>query len=419
MSNQTLANGARTGLSVLFFRVYLPFAFGYFLSYLYRTVNAVISEDVTRDLSLDAADLGLLTSAYFVSFAAFQLPLGLLLDRFGPRRVHSILLLVAASGAFLFSIADSLSLLFLARAMIGMGVAGGLMAAFKAISIWFPPERWALINGFHLAFGGLGAMSATAPVELALHYTDWRGVFVVLAVVTVCVAMFLLTAVPEKPETHARSSLQEALAGVASVFRSKLFWRLAPAAVMSQASFMSIQTLWTGPWLRHVAGLDSAVASQYLLAIAAAMTCGFLLSGVISGALSRIGVKPFTTLCFGYLILMVLQVPLVANYMPNVLAAWMLYGFFGVTGVLCFPILSHMFPLHLSGRVTTGMNMLMFSMAFLLQYGMGEIIAQWTRDASGAYPVQAYSTAFGVALALQVVTYVWLILPRRQPAAAG
>lgn len=417
MTSQSVANGFRSSFSLLFFRVYLPFAFGYFLSYLYRTVNAVISVDITRDLSLNAADLGLLTSAYYVAFAAFQLPLGLLLDRFGPRRVHATLLTVAASGAFLFSTADSLPMLFLGRALIGMGVAGGLMAAFKAISIWFPPERWALINGFHLAFGGLGAMSATAPVELALHYTDWRGVFVVLSVITVGVALFLITAVPEKPETHARSSFKEAVAGVALVFQSKSFWRLAPAVVMSQASFMSIQTLWSGPWLRHVAGLDRTTTSEYLLAIAASMTCGFLLSGVISGALTKRGVKPLTTLCFGYAILMTLQLPLIFNWMPSVLVSWMLFGFFGVTGVLCFPILTHMFPLHLSGRVTTSCNMLMFATAFVLQYGMGEIIAHWQRDASGAYPAIAYSTAFSVALFLQVTTYIWLILPRRQPAA--
>lgn len=417
MSNQTLSRGVRNSLSLLFFRVYLPFAFGYFLSYLYRTVNAVIQADLTADLGLNAADLGLLTSAYFISFAAFQLPLGLLLDRYGPRRVHATLLTVAASGAFLFSIADSLPMLFVARALIGMGVAGGLMAAFKAISIWFPPERWALINGFHLAFGGLGAMSATAPVELALHFTDWRGVFVVLSIVTVGVALFLITAVPEKPETHARSSLREALAGVALVFRSRPFWHLAPAVVMSQASFMSIQTLWSGPWLRDVGGLDRTTASEYLLAIAASMTCGFLLSGVISGALTRRGVKPLTTLCTGYAILMLLQLPMVFNAMPSILLCWMLFGFFGVTGVLCFPILTHMFPLQFSGRVTTSCNMLMFAVAFVLQAGMGEIISQWTRGPDGAYPAMAYSAAFAVALFLQVTTYIWLILPRRQAAA--
>ena len=119
----------------------------------------------------------------------------------------------------------------------------------------------------------------------------------VLSVVTVGVALFLVSAVPEKPETHARSSLREALGGVARVFQSQAFWRLAPAVVMSQASFMSIQTLWSGPWLRDVAGLDRTTTSEYLLAIAASMTCGFLLSGVISGALTKRGVKPLTTLC--------------------------------------------------------------------------------------------------------------------------
>jgi MFS family permease len=417
MTGQGVAQDIRSSFSLLFFRVYLPFAFGYFLSYLYRTVNAVLSLYITDDLSLSAADLGLLTSAYYISFAAFQLPLGLLLDRFGPRRVHATLLTVAACGALLFSVADSLTTLFIGRALIGMGVAGGLMAAFKAISIWFPPERWALINGFHLAFGGLGAMMATAPVEFALHYTDWRGVFTVLSGITVAVALFLITAVPEKPESHARSSLNEALAGVGLVFQSKAFWRLAPAVVMSQASFMSIQTLWSGPWLRHVAGLDQTTTSEYLLAIAASMTAGFMLSGVISGALTKRGVNPMTTLCCGYAILMLLQVPLILNWTPSVLLAWMLFGFFGVTGVLCFPILTHMFPLHLSGRVTTSANMLMFASAFVLQYGMGEIIAQWERGPNGAYPAIAYSTAFSVALFLQVTTYVWLILPRRQPAA--
>lgn len=419
MANETLAHSARTGLSVLIFRVYLPFALAYFLSYLYRTVNAVISTDLTRDLSLNAADLGLLTSAYYISFAAFQLPLGLLLDRYGPRRVHACLLLVAAAGAVLFALAQSLGMLFLARALIGIGVAAGLMAALKAISIWFPAERWAVINGFHLAFGGLGAVFATAPVEAALALTDWRGVFMILGGLTFAVSVFLILAVPEKPETHSRASLREAIAGVGAIFRSPVFWRIAPAVIMSQASFMAIQNLWAGPWFRDVAGFDRTTSAEYLLAVAASMSAGFLLSGVISGALARRGVTPFATMCAGYVVLMALHLPIILNVMPSVLAAWMLYGFFGVTGVLCFPIMTQAFPLHLSGRVTTSCNMLMFFVAFLLQYGMGEIIAQWPRAANGAYPYQAYSAAFAVALALQVVTFVWLILPQRRPAAAG
>ena len=164
--------------------MFLPFAGGYYLSYLYRSVNAVIAEDLSADVGLSASDLGLLTSAYFVAFAAFQIPLGLLLDRYGARKVHGLLLLLAALGALGFALGDGLLQLWLARALIGLGVAGGLMAALKAITQWFPESRWPVVNGCFLAMGGLGAMSATAPVEALLQVTDWRGIFVGLAAAT-------------------------------------------------------------------------------------------------------------------------------------------------------------------------------------------------------------------------------------------
>ena len=103
-------------------RVFLPFAAGYFLSYLYRTINAVLAPQLASSLHLDAADLGLLTSVYFLTFAAFQLPLGVLLDRFSPHRVESVLLLFAAAGAALFALSDGLHDLVLGRALIGLGV---------------------------------------------------------------------------------------------------------------------------------------------------------------------------------------------------------------------------------------------------------------------------------------------------------
>ena len=84
-------------------RVFLPFAAGYYLSYLMRTVNAVISPDLTRELGLGAADLGLLTSTYFFAFALAQIPVGIALDRYGPRRVEALLLLLTGLGAALFA----------------------------------------------------------------------------------------------------------------------------------------------------------------------------------------------------------------------------------------------------------------------------------------------------------------------------
>jgi sugar phosphate permease len=85
-------------------RIFVPYAIGYFFSYLYRVVNAVIAPDLVAELGLGPADLGLLTSVYFLTFAAFQLPLGVLLDRFGPRKTEACLLVFAALGAFVFAI---------------------------------------------------------------------------------------------------------------------------------------------------------------------------------------------------------------------------------------------------------------------------------------------------------------------------
>ena len=90
----------------LILRVFLPFVFGYYIAYLFRTINAVMAAPLATELGLGADDLGLLTSVYFLTFAAAQIPIGMLLDRYGPRRVQSALLLVAAVGSAMFAVSD-------------------------------------------------------------------------------------------------------------------------------------------------------------------------------------------------------------------------------------------------------------------------------------------------------------------------
>ena len=154
--------------------VWVPFACGYFLSYAFRTINAIISQDLVRDLGLAPGQLGLLTAAYFFTFALAQIPLGVLLDRFGPRRIETVLLLIAAAGAGIFSAAQGIELLVLARALIGVGVSACLMAAIKAFVQWFPLSRLATANGWLLACGGLGALSASKPAEEFFDLKDPR-----------------------------------------------------------------------------------------------------------------------------------------------------------------------------------------------------------------------------------------------------
>jgi hypothetical protein len=145
--------------------VLAPFAFGYFLSYLFRAVNAVVGPDLATDIGLSATALGLLTSAYLFAFALFQLPLGVLLDRYGPRRVQTGLFGCAAAGSLLFSIGDDVVTLTVARALIGLGFAGGLMSGFKAVVLWVPEPRRALANASVMSFGALGLLVATVPMQ--------------------------------------------------------------------------------------------------------------------------------------------------------------------------------------------------------------------------------------------------------------
>ena len=168
-----------------------PFGLGYFFSYLYRAVNAVVAPDLVRDVGVTASELGLLTSAYLLAFALFQLPLGILLDRFGPRRVQSALVATGGTGALLFALGDDVITLTLARAVIGIGFAGGLMASFKAVVIWVPEQRRALANACVMSLGAVGVIVASAPTEWAVREIGWRSAFLWLGLATLVVGALI------------------------------------------------------------------------------------------------------------------------------------------------------------------------------------------------------------------------------------
>ena len=206
--------------------VFLPFASGYYLSYLYRTINALISPSLVAEFTLRPADLGLLTSAYFLAFGLIQLPLGVLLDRYGPRRVQSAFLIVASAGAVVFSSAGGLTELIAGRALIGLGVAGALMAGLKAIVLWFPKERVALANGWFIMLGALGAVSATAPAEFLLAQVGWRHLFAILAALTALSAITIHVIVPQRRSGVSTAARQGAMS-LGAIYSDPRFWRLA------------------------------------------------------------------------------------------------------------------------------------------------------------------------------------------------
>jgi MFS family permease len=391
-------------------RIFLPFALGYFLSYLYRTVNAVIAPDLVRDVGVDPASLGLLTSAYFLAFAAAQLPLGILLDRYGPRRVEAALLLFAAVGALVFARAESLAGLMIGRALIGLGVSACLMAAFKAFTLWFPPERLPLANGVQMISGGVGALAATTPVELTLKLTDWRGVFLVVALLTVGAAALVYLVVPEKEGSRSEETLAEQLAGIRTVFAGPVFWRIVPWAVAAQAAYLSILGLWSGPWLRDVAGYPRMAVANTLMGLSLAMIVGYFAFGALAERLARRGIRPMAVAARGMIAFMVVQLLLALQPVTLTVPLWLLFGFSGTACILPYAVLSQELPRHLAGRANTGLNLLVFVAAFAAQWSIGAIIGLWPQNPAGGYHIDGYRAAFALILGLQLVTALWYFI---------
>ena len=398
----------------LFAVVCLPFGAGYFLSYLYRSINAVIGPPIAAEFGLGAAELGLLTSVYFLGFGLFQLPLGVLLDRYGSRRVQCALLLVATGGALIFSTAQSFALLTLGRALIGIGFAGGLMASFKAITVWFPRRRWPLVNGLIMGFGGLGTMAATTPVEMALEWgASWRDVFHVLAAVTAAVSFLILLAVPaHDSEREGRAgSMGEALAGLGLIFRDRLFWRVAPVCIAAMGAGLSIQGLWAGPWLHDVAGLSSNEVARHLLVLNVALTLGMLATGIVADGFARAGVGPLGVVGFAASILIVPLVLLILEVHPRGYWVWALFGLLSNLTIVVYPAISAHFTVRYAGRAMTALNLLLFLGAFLIQYLVGAIIDLWPPGPEGGYHPDGYRSAFWLVGLLVVLGVGWLTVP--------
>jgi MFS family permease len=391
-------------LPYLLASVLLPFALAHFISYLYRTVNAVVYPELAHDLGLAAGSLGLLTSAYFLTFAVAQIPIGVALDRFGPRQVQYPMLLVAAAGALLFSQAHSLHELVLARGLIGLGVAGSLMSAIKASSLWLPQDRLPLSTALLLSVGGMGAMASTSPMQGVLSLTDWRFAFIALSVGTLFISALIFLVVPEHPGKKAPIRLAQMLKAVGELYGAWSFWRLALYTLMAHATYMAVQGLWMGPWLRDVGHLAREESTRALFFGTAAMVAGSLSFGWMTDALQRSGFKPILVCGTGTAIFLLFQLLMVLgpNSVPiNPVFVTIGFSFFGTATTMNYAIVAQSVPGHLTGRVSTSFNLLVFLLAFLVQWGLGGLINLWLPD-QGHYPEQAYQVALGLNLALQI-----------------
>ena len=384
---------------------------GYFVSFCYRNVNAVISKDLVAEFALSPADLGFLTSMYLFAFAAFQLPLGVLLDRYGPRRTVATLLCAATAGAVVFAYARDLAMLSVGRALIGLGVSAGLMGAIKAFSLWFPLARLATMNGLYLAVGGLGALAATAPAEALAHAFGWRGLFFLLAALTLVALLGVFFVVPEKPLPGSGERVRDQVGQLGRIFTTRAFWRIALPVMSVQGTYVALQGLWLGPWLYDVAGLGRQEVASYLLTTALGYIGGSLFFGWAADRLALRGVPRLTVFKTGLCTALALLALVAAGVESWLRAILVFYAFAGTSGTLSYALLTPRFPAAMTGRVITACNMLMFSASFVLQWSIGAVLKLYpvmdARYASGGY-----TAAFTTIALLQFAALAWL-LPMR------
>ncbi|MDC0585884.1 MFS transporter [Candidatus Pelagibacter sp.] len=389
--------------------VFFAFAFGYFLSCLLRAITATLSPVLTLEFELMAADLGLLAGGYFLGFASMQIPLGYLLDKFGPKKIVSSFLLIAFIGTVSFALAQSFSGLLVSRILIGVGVSACLMAPLTGYRIWFAENQQQRANSWMLMIASLGFLSSTLPVQLLLPTLGWRWIFGGIAALILISIILMLTFIPHwnhrKDESLENSVKQGSLV---DVWKNKFFISVIPMGLFNYGGLMAIQTLWAGPWMIRVAGYTPLESATGLFWINITMLVSFFLWGYFLPRITNLGFSALKILKLGLpvsflvmLIIIILGPKAGAFYITLFILSSI---FLSVTQ----PAVGLSFQSHLAGKALTSFNLLIFLGTFIMQWVMGLVI-DLVKD-FGYTEILGFKAAFSFFLFLSLISYIFFLI---------
>jgi MFS family permease len=375
-------------------------------SMFYRVTNAVIAPDLVREFNLDAEGLGLLGSAFFYTFAVFQIPMGVLLDRVEPRRIISFFSMVGASGAFVFACAGSFYTALLGRALLGIGMASVLMGSLKVFVTGHSPHRFSTLAGTLIAIGTLGNFLATSPLVYLNSIIGWRLTFIYCGLITALLAVLIFFVLKEVTAERQRDTSQasspEQMTGVLKsiqmILRNLSFWQVGSIAFFRYGTFVALQGVWLGPYLMVIKRFTPLATGNILMMLSLGMIIGSPIAGYLADRAFR---KTKSVVLMGLSCYALCLLPLTGIWkIESAITYSMLFiflGFFSGFGMLAYSHIKELFPLNMSGTVIAGINFfVMAGGAFFIQI-IGIIISLYT-GTSKVYPSGAYHLAFLICL---------------------
>lgn len=368
----------------------------YIVSMFLRNSVGVIAPDLAQDLTLSAPQIALVSSIYFFAFVAAQIPIGVVIDRYGPKRCMLVCAAVTVLSTLLFAAATSFATMVVARVLMGLGTSCFLMAPLVLYARTFPPERFPILTGIQLGVGALGGLIATAPLAFATAAVGWRTSFAVMAAATAAVGLLILVLIRNdgnhRPADAPAETLGDALRGVVQAWRCPDVGRLFALNLTAYSSYVLVVGLWGGPYLTHVYGFSLTERGTLLFVPALTQVLGMLAWGA-SDRLFR-GYKRAVFAGSGLTTILLLIVGLTGRLPPA--ALWVWFGLFGASAAVTPVLIAHgktLFPPALVGRGMTLLNIGLMGGGFVSQLVSGFVVNLFP-SSEGVYPTAAYQAIF-------------------------
>jgi sugar phosphate permease len=374
----------------------------YMLAFFHRMAPAAIAGELQHDFQASGAALGGLAAMYFYIYMAMQIPVGVMADTLGVRRIVSAGALVAGAGSLLFAWADTLHMAYLGRLLIGLGVSSFFISLMKINAVWFHERHFGTAGGLAILLGNIGAVLAASPLLWLVTQTSWRNVFAAVGMLSLLLALLVWWLVRNHPHDAGLPSLRELEGKVAHARHSGHWWDGLMQVAKNRAtwpgffpnfgiagSLFAFAGLWAVPYLRDAQGMSNELAGQHNTLLLLGFALGAMANGWLSDRIGRrkpvivIGSLLYV-LCWLPIVLL-WQLPLAWSYMQFLLMGAVASGF-----TLAWASAKEVNPPALSGMATSLVNTGSFLGAGILQPLVGWVMDRaW--DGSMLHGARLYS----------------------------